>query len=70
MNLRNFISKLEAERILVKIDREVSVEYEVANILAALDGKPVYFSKIKESNIPIIGNILSSRELVAKALNI
>lgn len=70
MNLRNFISKLETEKKLVKIDKEVSVEYEIANILAALDGKPVYFSKIKESNIPIIGNILSSRELVAKALNI
>lgn len=70
MNLREFISKLDEEGLLIKINKEVSVEYEVARILAALDGKPVYFNRIRESNIPVIGNILSSRELVAKALNV
>lgn len=69
MNLREFISKLENEGILIKVRREVSVEYEVARILAALDGKPVYFENVKGLKMPIIGNILSSRELVAKALN-
>lgn len=70
MDLRTFISKLEAEGSLVKIVKEASVEYEVASILAALDGTPVYFKKIKESKIPVVGNIVSSRDLVAKALRI
>jgi len=70
MNLRAFISKLESEGNLVRVKREVSVEYEAASILAALDGKPVYLEKIRESKIPVVGNLLSSRELVAKALGV
>lgn len=51
MDLRTFISKLEVEGSLVKIVREVSVKYEAARILAALDGRPVYFKKVRESEI-------------------
>ncbi|MCS7369262.1 MAG: UbiD family decarboxylase, partial [archaeon GBS-70-058] len=70
MNIREFLRKLEVEGKLIKIKREVSVYYEAAEIMATLNGKPVYLEKIKESNIPVAGNLLSSRQLVAMALNV
>jgi len=70
MNIREFMRKLEVEGKLIKVKREVSVYYEAAEIMATLDGKPVYLEKIKESNIPVAGNLLSSRQLVAMALNV
>jgi UbiD family decarboxylase len=66
--LRDFINELDSEGLLVRIKKPVSMKYEAAGILKALDGKPVLFEKIKESEFRVIGNIFSSRELVAKYL--
>ncbi len=68
MNLRNFIEKLDAENKLVRIKKEVSTDFEIANLLAALDGRVVLFEKVKGSEFPVIGNLVSSRDLVASAL--
>ena len=70
MVLRKFIEGLEAGNRLVRIRKEVSTEFEIANILAALDGKVVLFEKVRESRFPVIGNLISSRELVASSLGI
>jgi len=70
MSFRSFINKLEEENELIKINREVSTEFEIANILAALDGKVVLFNNVKNSTFPVIGNTVSSRDLVASALGI
>lgn len=70
MSLRRFIEKLEKENKIIKINKEVSTEFEIANILAALDGKVVLFSDVKNSNFPVVGNVVSSRELIAEALGI
>jgi 2,5-furandicarboxylate decarboxylase 1 len=48
----------------------VSTEYEMAGIIDALGEKPVFFEKVKESGIPVVGGLVSSRELIARALNI
>jgi UbiD family decarboxylase len=65
MSLRDFVKKLDKE--LVIIDKPVSIKYEAAAIIKKLDGRPVLFKKIKESNLPVIANVCSTRELVAKA---
>jgi UbiD family decarboxylase len=39
MNLRSFLNKLEKENKLVRIKKEVSVKYEIANIMYSLDEK-------------------------------
>lgn len=70
MSLRDFINKLERENKLIKINKEVSTDFEIANILASLDGKAVKFDNIKDSEYPVIGNVVSSRELIADALEI
>lgn len=68
MNFREFVESLEKSKDIVKISRPVSLKYEAAAIMKKLDGKAVLFEKIKESDYPVVANICSSRELVAKAL--
>ena len=41
----------------------------MAGIIDALGEKPCFFENIKESNIPVVAGLVSSKELVAKALN-
>ena len=68
MNLRSFLTKLENENKLVRIKKEVSIEYEIANILYSLDEKPVIFENVKGYNFPIFGGITSNRDNIAEAL--
>lgn len=70
MSFRNFIKRLENENKLVKISREVSTEFEIANILSALDGQVVLFENVKGYDTPVIGNVVSSRDLMASSLGI
>jgi 2,5-furandicarboxylate decarboxylase 1 len=66
--LRDFIKELDSEGLLVRIQKPVSVKYEAAGILKELDKKPVLFEQMKESKLKVIGNIFSSRDLVARYL--
>ena len=47
MSLRDFIEQAAGSDDLVTIEKPVSVEYEVANVAHALDGRPVLFEQIK-----------------------
>ncbi len=66
--LRDFLNELDSDGLLVKIQKPVSVKYEAAGLLKALDGRPVLLESIKESEMRVIGNIFATRELVAKYL--
>jgi len=68
MNLRDFLLKLEKEDKLVRIKKEVSVTYEIANIMYSLDEKPVIFDKVKGYPFKIFGGITSNRDIIAKGL--
>ncbi len=68
MALRKFLSELESKKQLVKITKDVSTKYEMANILAALDRKPVLFENVKGHSMKVAGNLNSSRDLIASAL--
>lgn len=69
MKLREFINYLDKNEKLKKITREVSVEYELAGIINAIQETPVFFENVKESEIPVVAGLVSSKELVAEALN-
>ncbi|KON32640.1 hypothetical protein AC477_02670 [miscellaneous Crenarchaeota group-1 archaeon SG8-32-1] len=69
MNFRNFLEKLEHEGKVIKIKKDVSTELELAGIVDALGEKPCFFENVKESRIPVVAGLISSKELVAKALN-
>jgi UbiD family decarboxylase len=68
MNLRNFLAKLEKEDKLVRIKKEVSIKYEIANIIYSLDEKPVIFENVKGYNFPVFSGITSNRDIIAEAL--
>ena len=69
MGFRSFLEQLEREGKVTRIKKEVSTELELAGIVDALGEKPCFFENIKESNIPVVAGLVSSKELVAKALN-
>jgi 2,5-furandicarboxylate decarboxylase 1 len=70
LGFRGFLEQLEREEKLTRIQKEVSTDLEMAGIIEVLGEQPVYFEKVKESNIPIVGGLVSSKELVAKALGV
>jgi len=70
MGFRDFLEQLDKDGELTRIKREVSTEYEIAGIIEALQEKPVFFEKIKESDIPVVAGLVSSKKLIAKALRI
>jgi UbiD family decarboxylase len=64
------LEQLDKSGELTRIKKEVSTEYEMAGIIEALGEKPVFFEKVKESSIPVVAGFVSSKELIARALNI
>ena len=69
MNFRSFLNYLDQKKNLTRIKKIVSTEYEMAGIIDGLGEKPVFFEKVKESNIPVVAGLVSSKELIATALN-
>lgn len=68
-SFRDFIEKLRQDRILIELKKPVSKDLELAGVLAALDGQPVYSESIKENfDAQIVGNIFSTKDLVAECL--
>jgi 2,5-furandicarboxylate decarboxylase 1 len=70
LGFRSFLEQLDKNGELTRMKKEVSTEYEMAGIIDALGEKPMFFEKVKESNIPVVGGLVSSKELIARALNI
>ena len=69
MNLREFLNNLEQNGELIRITREVSHQYEVANIMNTLGEHPVIFENVKGFDFPVFGGITSNRDIIAKGLN-
>jgi len=69
LSFRSFLKKLEKSGELTRITKEVSTEYEMAGLIEALGEKPVFFEKVKGSSIPVAAGLVSSKEIIAKALN-
>jgi len=69
LGFRNFLELLESEGKVTHIKKQVSTDLELAGIIEALGEKPCYFENVKESSLPVVGGLVSSKALVAKALN-
>jgi 2,5-furandicarboxylate decarboxylase 1 len=70
MGFRSFLETLEKSGELTRINKAVSTEYEMAGVAEALGEKPVFFENVKESTIPVVAGLLSSKDLIARALGI
>jgi len=68
LKLRPFLSKLEKEKKLVRIKKEVSIQKEIANIIYSLDEKPVIFENVKGYSFPVFAGITSNRDIIAEGL--
>jgi len=69
LGFREFIKQLEQEGQITRIKKEVSTDLEMAGIIDALGEKPCYFENVKESSLPVVAGLVSSKAMVAKALN-
>lgn len=70
MGFRDFLQKLDEKGELTRVREAVSTNYELAGIIEALDEKPVFFERVKESSIPVVAGLGSSKDLFARALNL
>lgn len=68
MLLRDFLATLKEKGQLIEIDKEVSPEYEIANIIYSLDEQPVIFNNVKGYNYKIFAGITSNRDSIATGL--
>ena len=68
MNLRSFLAKLEKEDKLVRIKKQVSVKYEIADIIYSLNEKPVIFENVQGYDFPVFACITSNRDIIAVGL--
>ncbi len=70
LGFRSFLEQLSKSGELTRISKEVSTEHEMAGIIEALGEKPVFFEKVKESSIPVVAGLVSSKDLISRALSI
>ena len=68
MDLRSFLSKLEKEGKLIRIKKEVTVKYEIADIIYSLNEKPVFFENVKGYDFPVFAGITSNRDIIAEGI--
>lgn len=70
-SFREFVEQLKKEGKLVKLKKPVSKKLELAGVLAALDGKPIYTEHVKENpSARVAGNIFCDKDLICEYFGI
>lgn len=70
-SLRGFLAALKAQGELHQVTRQVDPKFEVAAVLSLRDRGPAQlFETVKDSAMPIIGNLFTSRARFETALNV
>jgi 2,5-furandicarboxylate decarboxylase 1 len=68
-SLRSVLAAFEDAGELQRISEPVSLRYELSAMLAASDGGPaLLFESVDGGRMPVVGNLLASRERIAAAL--
>jgi 2,5-furandicarboxylate decarboxylase 1 len=66
--LRSWLDYLEKSDRLAVIDRQVSLDFELAAVAKHLDGKKAaYFTDVEGHQIPVIAGVASTRQMFAEA---
>ncbi len=68
--LRGYLALLEESGLLVRVRRRVRRVFELPALIsrAQMAGKAVYFEDVEGSGMPVVGNIVGSRRMLALAL--
>lgn len=73
-DLRDFLEQLEKDGDVIHVPEEVKREYEISTLMMELEKRRQYpvmwFDKVEGSDIPVVTNILGSRERFAKAMGV
>ncbi|PLS16027.1 UbiD family decarboxylase [Bacillus sp. M6-12] len=68
---RTWLTHLQKTGRLATIDKNVSLDYEIAAVAKKLDGKKAsYFTSVEDYQIPVVSGICSTREDFAEALEV
>ena len=67
---REFVMKLREDGRLKETKQEVQKRLDLAGLMHALDGNPVYVPQVSGSAFPAVGNLFSTRGLVCDYLGI
>ncbi len=68
-SMRGFLAALEAAEELHRVARPVDARFEIASVLSLRkDGPAQLFERVAGQSIPVAGNLLNSRERIARAL--
>lgn len=66
--LRTWLEHLEQSERLAVIDRQVSLNFELAAVAKHLDGKKAaYFTNVEDYEIPVVAGVASTRRMFAEA---
>ena len=69
--MRDFIAEVDGAGDLTHVRKEVSTKYEIAAVASRLDGKPILFEKVRESEgYRVAAGVCGTRALLARALKI
>jgi UbiD family decarboxylase len=67
---REFIEELKEKNKAKVVKKPISKHLDLAGLLHALDGTPVYVPKVEGSDFAAAGNVFSTRELICNYLGI
>jgi UbiD family decarboxylase len=70
-SMRGFMAALEAAGDLHRVQRQVDPRFEIASVLSLRRYGPAQlFERVGSNAMPVVGNLLNSRERIARALGI
>lgn len=70
-SIRPFLAALERSGELLRIGKTVDPRFEISAFLSACDGGPaVLFEHVNGSPLPVLGNVLTGRARIARALGV
>jgi len=68
---RDFIAQIKSEGKMVELKKPASLKLELAGVMAAFDGTPVYTERVAElPGARVAGNVFCTRELICEYLGI
>ena len=70
MSFRDYLSRLENRRDLLKIDAPISKQYEIAGVLKELEPKPILIENVIGSPFRLAGNLFCGKAAFADYLGI
>jgi len=69
-SFRGFVERLRGEKRAAEAKKPVPKDLDLAGLMYALDGCPVYVPKVEGSDFAAVGNVFSTRELVCEYLGV